>query len=159
MRWYRQQQMYVISVYRPRHELSFHDFKLFPATTPVPADRYLRPKLDIDTSSPIPGDICNPIPYDCQTSPFASPDANASRRLKARGLRIPEKGTLNRLDDGGTLQILGRLAMGRRFTPLELDERERAELTSLASRRARHRPWRFEPGSCWPVPTASRVRL
>ncbi len=45
--------------------------------------------------------------------------------------------------------------MGRRFAPLELDEVERTELTSLASRRS---AWRCGLGSFWPVLKANRAR-
>ena len=48
--------------------------------------------------------------------------------------------------------------MGRRFAPLGLDEVERAELTSLASRRSTARALALRAGSSWPVLKASRAR-
>jgi hypothetical protein len=46
--------------------------------------------------------------------------------------------------------------MGRRFAPLELDEVERRELTSLASRRST--AWRCGLESSWRALEASRAR-
>ena len=48
--------------------------------------------------------------------------------------------------------------MVRSFAPLGLDDVERAELTSLASRRSTLKRWRCGFGSYWPVLKASRAR-
>jgi hypothetical protein len=51
-------------------------------------------------------------------------------------LSVPNQkfGGLYRLDDSRLSRFWGGLTMDRRFAPLELNEVERAELTSLASR-------------------------
>jgi hypothetical protein len=54
----------------------------------------------------------------------------ASRCFESEVQRTP-----NRLEDGGFSSFWG-LIMARRFAPLDLDKAERAELTSLASRRS-----------------------